>query len=164
MKTYSNNTDFKLSDIYKSYKDSVKNPVTKEQFRKILNKFNDETTNLIINESFEFRLPYRLGYLRIKKFKLKLKLDADGKLKKSALKIDWKATNTLWKENEVAKEEKKLVYHTNQHTNGNYFKWFWDKGPSNVSNLSVYQIKMSRANLRSLAKAVKTNEELDYYE
>lgn len=159
-----NNSDYSLREIYRVYRKNSKNPVSEHEYGKIVNRFNDEVTNLIVNKSFEFRMPFRLGCLRIRKFTLKLQLDSDGKLKKSALKIDWAATNKLWLENPSYKEEKKFIYHTNRHTNGNYFKWFWDKRPTNVSNLSVYQLKISRANLRNLAHEVKTNDEIDYYE
>jgi hypothetical protein len=156
-------TDFDSRYMYKVYRDSVKNPVTEAQYRKIVNRFNSEVTTLILEKSFEFRLPCRLGYLRIKKCKSSLKLDADGKLKTTALKVDWHKTEQLWKDNPEAAELKKVIYHVNRHTDGNYFKWYWDKSASSCVNIMVYKILMTRKNLRAIPKILRTNEEIDYY-
>jgi hypothetical protein len=161
-------SDYGIVDIYKFYKKNQIEkglPVIDESvFRKILKYHNSEICKSIVENSDEFRMPYRLGYIRIRKYKTRLKLDADGKLITSHLKPDWKATKELWRNNEEAKENKKIVYHTNKHTGSFYFKWFWDKRTCNIRNSSVYSILMSRANKRSIAQAVKNNEKLDYYE
>lgn len=161
-------SDYGIVDIYRFYKKNQIEkglPVIDELvFRRILKYHNQEVCKSIVEESNEFRLPYRLGYLRIRKHQTKLKLDADGKLIKAHLKPDWKATNELWENNEEAKKNKKIVFHTNTHSRGYYFKWYWDKRACNIKNSSVYSILMSRANKRSIAQAIKNNEKLDYYE
>lgn len=155
--------DFGIMDMYKTYKKNSKNPVTKEQYNKIIGRFNSEVANLILAEAFEFRMPYRLGYLRIKKTTVKLILDRDGKLKKNYLRVDWASTKKMWEDNPKAREEKKLIYHLNKHTDGYYFRWYWDKSATNVSNISVYKIIPARKHLRAIAQLVNTKEDLDYY-
>ena len=155
--------DYGVTDMYKAYKKTAKHPVTKEQYSKIVKKFNLEVVDLILTKSFEFRMPCRLGCLRIKKVSLMLKLDWNGNLKKNFLKVDWKITKNLWETNEKARLEKKLVYHLNKHSDGYYYKWFWDKSTSSTRNLSVYKLIPSRLHLRALTKLVTTNEEIDYY-
>lgn len=156
--------DHGLSDMYKYYKSHSKNPVDLKTYRKVVEEFNSGVASLILEKAFEFRMPFRLGYISIKKCKVRLILDPDGNLKKNYLKIDWNATKTLWKNNPKAKEQKKLVYHLNRHTDGYYFKWYWNKAATNVRNISVYKIIPTRKNSRAISKLLSTNEELDYYE
>lgn len=160
--------DFGIEDIYKSYvkdreekgRDIIPMPV----FRKILKHHNKEVVKNIVEFSDEFRMPYRLGYLRIRKFKQRLKLDPDGNLKTRHLQPDWQATNALWAKNKEAEKEKKIIWHTNVHTRGFYYKWYWDKRVCNIKNSTVYSVVMSRQNKRAISQAIKQNKKLDYYE
>lgn len=160
--------DYSLPNIYRFYKKKqkgLKKPVIEEfTFSKIIRSFNTEVCEAIVDESFEYRMPYRLGYLRIRKHKTRLVLDADGKLKTGHLHPNWVATKALWEKNEEAKESKKIIWHTNKHTQGFYCKWYWDKTVCNIRNSSVYSLVMSRTNKRKIAKAIKTNDKIDYYE
>ena len=161
-------TDYNVIDMYKSYKskrrDSGKEPVTLSVYRKVLKTFNAEICKDIVHNSGEYRMPYRLGYLRIRKFKTRLKLDDEGNLVTKHLQVNWKETKKLWASNEEAKVAKKIIWHNNKHTQGYYFKWYWDKRACNITNSSVYSLVMTRANKRSIAAALKENENLDYYE
>lgn len=162
------NADYTIEDVYKFYKAQCKEkgtePIDITVFRKIIKYYNQEVCKSIVYNNDEFRLPFRLGYLRIKKYKTKFKIDKDGNLKTSYLKPDWKATKELWEKNEEAKENKKIVYHTNRHTSGFYYKWFWDKRVCNIKNSSVYSLVMTRGNKRMIPEAVKNNEDIDYFE
>lgn len=161
-------SDFNVLDMYRLYKnkckDSGKEPVGLSDYRKLLKEFNSKICKYIVEESGEYRMPYRLGYLRIRKFKGRLKIDPDGKLITKHLQVDWVATKQLWEENAEAKADKKIIWHTNRHTDGYYFKWYWDKRACNITNSSVYSLVMTRANKRSIASTLKQNENLDYYE
>ena len=73
--------DIKRSDIYRSYKKQVKDNgdshvfnLSSKEFSKVLNLFNKKVSNKILLDAFEFMLPYRLGVLRIKKYKSNLKI------------------------------------------------------------------------------------------
>lgn len=158
-----NPTDYGNKDLFNFYKKNYKNPIEESDYRRIIGQFNEEIAKLILEHAFEYRMPHRLGYVRIKKKSVILILDRDGKLKKNYLKVDWNATKQLWAENTQAAAEKKLIYHTNKHTDGYYFKWFWDKSATNVRNISVYKLIPSRKNLRTITHLVRTKEELDYY-
>jgi hypothetical protein len=159
--------DYGICDLYKFYKNSfVKkdNGITESQYKEVIKHFNEAISNTIVEKSYEYRLPYRLGYLRIKKHKTRLILDADGKLKTSHLKPNWKKTKELWKNNKEAEKNKKIIYHTNKHSQGFYYKWYWDKTVCNIKNSSVYSLIVSRTNTRKIAQAIKNNKNLDYYE
>ena len=163
-----NKTDFGIVDIYKFYtKTQIENnlfPIEYDEFRRIIRYHNKEVCKHIVEDSIEYRLPYRLGYLRIRKFKTKLKIDADGKLKTSHMYPNWAKTNELWRNNEKARLAKKLVFHDNSHTNRFYYKWYWDKRVCNIKNSSVYRLIISRTNKRMIAEVVKNNDKIDYYE
>jgi hypothetical protein len=161
-------SDYGIIDMYRHYRNTQKNkgiePVDISTYRKIIKSYNIQICDYIVKESGELRLPHRLGYLRIRKFKTKLKLDHNGQLITRHLQPNWKATNKLWEENENAKKEKKIVWHTNKHTNGYYYKWYWDKRACNITNHTVYSLVMSRDNKRNIARTINENENIDYYE
>lgn len=160
--------DYGIADIYKFYKSEQnknnKEVVDEKIFKKVIKTFNKLVTELIVEESYEFRMPKRLGYIRIRKHKTRIIIDANGKLKTGHLHPDWKATKELWSTNEAAKKIKKIVYHTNKHTQGYYCKWYWDKRTCNIKNNTAYSLVMSRTNKRRIAQAINNNENIDYYE
>jgi len=159
-----NNRDYGIKDFFKLYRKISKNPVLYKKYAKVISEFNKEISRAIVEDSYEYRIPYRIGYLRIKKFKTHFILDNNGNIKVNYLKPNWEATKKLWLENEQCKKDKKIVYHTNKHTGGFYFKWFLDKRTTNVRNMYVYAFYPSRYNQRLLSKTIKTKENIDYYE
>ena len=94
----------------------------------------------------EFKMPYRLGTLRIKKKKMNYS-------KKNKLKINWLETN----------KHKKVIYHLNDHTDGFNYRWFWSKINAVIKNKSVYSFQATRTNKRRLAGLLK-NKKVDYFE
>lgn len=140
--------DHTVSDIYKAYRKSVKKPMSEEKFKLIAYEFNRRLCDLIITKSFEYRIPYGLGFLRIKKKKIKFKLYEDG-LDVNKNIIDWKATWDYWYtqypglgQAEIKKiPGKKVFFQTNDHTNGEVMRWYWDKRIASVKNVLVYSFK-----------------------
>ena len=166
--TWNKKPDFVIRDLYVHYRESTREKgnveVNQSIFSKVLKDFNAAIIDEIVYNAYEFRLPHRLGSLRVKKIKQKIKLTEDGKLDTSNLAPNWKATMDLWGRNPKAKEEKKLIFHTNKHTSGYYFRWFWNKSTCNVKNSSVYKLEMTKVNKKKITKAVTSNENIDYYE
>jgi hypothetical protein len=163
-----------INDIYKFYKDKFKEDAIDEKiFKSIFYTLNKEISNLIITRSFEYRLPYRMGYLRIKKRKLNLKIK-DGKIETSRNLVDWVATWEYWHSiypDKIHKEIKKIkgkkrIYQLNNHTNGDIMGWYWDKKISNVKNQSVYKFRSVKGGVfddkyigrLGLAKWIKSDE------
>ena len=110
-----NLTDYGIRDAFKFYKTKRNSEVniTASEFSSICKDFNKRVSNLIIYENFSFLLPFRMGRIRIRKYKPKTYIQEDGSLDKSRLRPDWKATKKLWEQNPKAKEDKKLVFHLN---------------------------------------------------
>lgn len=157
-------------DMYKHYINSVEGKpdrfqVSYSDFSKMLNMFNKGISSLILEDAFEYILPKRLGILRIKKYKPKIQLDDEGNLKTQHLAVNYKATNDLWARDENAKNNKKLIYHLNNHSDGYRYTWYYSTYRSNLKNKSLYRFIPTRTNKRELSRLVKDPDfKGDYYE
>ena len=138
-----------IKDIFKAYKEEkIVSPVDVKTFKEILYDINKVVSGLVIKESFEYKIPYRLGFIRIKKTKMRLALK-DGKIDVTRNMVDWKATLDFWEEKyntrdrKVLKEipDKKRIFQTNEQTNGEIMRWYWDKSFTTIINKSVYLFK-----------------------
>ena len=149
-------------DIYKFFK--KKHPehnLTQSEHSSICKEINIRLSNAMIKDSLELRMPFRLGFLRIKSYRSTIKFTDDGKLDTRKNAIDWKSTKDLWKELYPGKTSaqlkeipnKKLIVHVNEHSNGEMVMFNWDKRISNVRNQSFYKFK-----------AVKGPQDDKYYE
>jgi len=147
-------TDVHEKDFYKYYKTKTQTPVTKDIFIKIVEEFNDSIMHACIYKNFEFKMPARLGIVRLKKRKSKATFNEDGSLNTRYLAVDWKATLDLWASDTIAKEKKQRVFHLNRHTKGYMFRWYWDRFNMNLVNKSAYHLDMMRKYDRELAKAI----------
>jgi hypothetical protein len=131
------------------------NPINITQYVQIINQF----MKFLINKLFEkgqVTLPEKLGTLQIIGKKVKVKIE-DGQIK--GLAPDWVKTKELWESDEEAKNNKQLVYHFNEQTNGIRYRFFWSKNRVLVSNKTLYNIKMTRTNKRTLSQLVKNGKE-----
>jgi hypothetical protein len=153
-------------DMYKAFletlKEGEKKPTYKE-YSSVLNSFNKKVVDRMLNDSFEYLLPYRVGTLRIKKYKQKIKINDDGSINTSRLIPDWKTTRQLWEDDPEAKANKKRVFHTNPHTEGYNFKWHFANYRSNCINKSYYYFIPTRANKRMLAALLKDKDNQPVY-
>jgi hypothetical protein len=167
-----------LKDVYKYYNDSIikdykskltgetkKSPysMTRSTFTGICKMFNELLIEALVLENFEFFIPYRQGTLSIIKRKTSVYYDENGKLK-SNLRVDYQATRKLWEQDMQAFIERRRVYHLNEHTDGYNYGFYWRKTYSKVPQGVVYSFKASRGMARFLAKAVKENPKLDFFE
>jgi len=142
-------------DSYVVYKNMSNNPINITQYIQIINQF----MKFLISKLFEkgqVILPEKLGVLQIIGKKVKIKIE-NGQIK--GLAPDWVKTKELWKFNEEAKNNKQLVYHFNEQTNGIRYRFFWGKNRVLVSNKTLYNIKMTRTNKRTLSQLVKNDKE-----
>lgn len=157
-------TDYGIKDTYIHFKNEG-GTVEYKLFTTILKEFYSELSKLMIFKAFDFKMPYRLGRLRIRKYKPKVRMRDDGSLNKSRLRPDWNQTRQLWERSKEAKEKKQLVYHTNKHTNGYQHRFFWEKRTSNIPNHSAYSFLPCRNNKRTLAKVLTDEDsEVDFFE
>ena len=146
---------FNTRDSYIVYKNMSDNPINITQYVQINNQFMKFLMSKLF-ETGEINIPERLGKLTISGKKVKVRIE-DGEIK--GLAPDWVKTKELWKIDSKAKEDKKLVYHFNEDTNGVRYKFFWSKNRVLVSNKTLYSLRMTRTNKRELSRLVKNNKE-----
>jgi len=163
--------DYKFDDIYTFYKERYKDKaLPKSVVKKIYQKVFPDIVKLMVFDNLDYRMPARLGYIRVKKKLVEPKLDEDGNIDARRLSVDWKKTKRYWQklypdknEEELkAIKDKPLVRELNDHSNNYRVVWFWDKTTSNLKNQNAYYINMTRDNDRILSSGVKTNK-LNFY-
>ncbi len=154
---------FCTGDAYKLFREENPSSTVKgTEFHKIAEDFNKEVVHKMVYEAFKFVMPGRLSFIRVRKRKVRLWLDKKGRLETKHLKIDYKATKELWAEDEDAAKKKKAVFHLNEHTEGYYARFFWDKYRCVVRNKYVYVFEPCRAAQRMLAAGMKSGK-VDFY-
>lgn len=136
-----------LQDAYKLYINEYKD-IDKKLYMNIAYDITKSISDMIIRESLEYKLPSRLGFLRIKKTKPKLKIK-NGRIDINTNIIDWGKSWKYWEEQypdlsrkEIKKiKDKRVIFQTNKHTNGEVMRWYWDRLICRVPNYSVYSFK-----------------------
>jgi thiol-disulfide isomerase/thioredoxin len=169
--TGKNNASYALRELYKEYKSMSDNPVEYKVYAELLKEYNDRIIKAIIYDNLEYKMPYRLGYLRLQKLK-KIPFFKDGKLIKKHISPDWKRTKEFWEKEYpgLTTEEldlipdKKVLIHHNDHTDGYSARWYWDKRFSNVKNQSCYIFKATRTAKETLAAFIKKIGLIEYFE
>jgi len=89
------------------------------------------------------QLPYGFGTLAINKKMLKRFKEHKGK-KYTNLRPDWKSTKAIGK----------MVYHTNEHTDGFNFRWIWFLMEAKLYLNNLYVFKPCRYASRAIAKYI----------
>ena len=126
----------------KLHKDS-KYYLTSQMYSKILDEFNSEVRELILNESFDFILPASMGILGIRKRKLIPYINSNGDFK-NPLPVNWKATYELWESNPESHADKTLVRYRNKHSGGYIAEWTHMRAKATFKNKSGYDFKATR--------------------
>lgn len=148
-------TDSNIRKSYKLYKATVNNPVDIKTYIQIANDYNKFLMERILDGE-EVTLPSNMGTISIIGYKQKIKFDEEGK---PILPIDWVKTLELRRNNPTAKEEKKVVYQLNEHTNGVRFKIHWSKRRVLIEHKTLYSLRMTRTNKRLINTAIKQGKE-----
>jgi hypothetical protein len=138
----------------------------------VIREFNSKLADALIMDALEFTMPFRLGKVRIKKFKQKIKLDENGEIDKKNLPVNYAKTWKMWFDTYpgLTREEikqipgTKVIFHLNEHTSGYRCVLFWDRLSCNVKNNRVYSIMFTFTNRRKLASMLKTDCKINYYE
>lgn len=132
-----------LNHIYQYYNKDIergsKYKVNKKLFRDICKEYNSLLMALIIKEGYFFKVPYRIGTIRIKKRKTVMD--------PAKLKPDFGLYN---KSNGKYKNK-----HLNEHSGGYYVRFYWSKVNSIIINKTAYSFIPTRDNKRFLVKTVK---------
>jgi hypothetical protein len=164
--------NYKMTEIYNFYKEQYGDEaLPKEKVHEIYKKLFPEIVKLMVFENLDYRMPARLGYIRVKKKEVGPKIDKNGNLDTRKLSVDWKKTKRLWEKlyPEKTAEEIKLVEgkpvvrEMNEHSGDCRLYWQWDKLTSNLRNQSAYFLNMVRDADNVLSHAVKMNKNINFY-
>lgn len=147
-------SDYGMKDYFKFFQGKYgKDIVNPGKFNKIVSEINLAIIDMMLNEGFEYKMPYLNTTLLIKKDKRTPKL-IDGKLY-STSPVNWPVTNKLWKEDPEAREKKILVRHLNNHTSGYVFRIYLKKFGCSLNNRSIFRFKPTRKFQRALGERIK---------
>ena len=146
---------YNTRDSYVVYKNMSDNPINISEYVQIINQFMKFLILKLLSTG-EIILPERLGRLSIFGKKVNVRIE-DGEIK--GLAPDWVKTKQLWDSDKEAKNNKQLVYHFNEETNGIRYKFAWSKNRVLVSNKTLYNLRMTRSNKRELSKLVREGKE-----
>lgn len=164
--------DYGNEDIFRYYVKKTGNPNNLKQgtFFKIFKEYIQYVRQLMIENAFQFTLPYNMGKFRLYKYKVKIRFDENGNLDKRNLRPDWDATKKYWTQLYPGKTmaelklipDKPKLYFTNKHTDGFRIRLRWFKGTALFKHKAIYRLKLLRVFAREIAKAVKENPHIDY--
>lgn len=127
---------YTIRDMYKSYKEIDEN-VDYLRFKRILDQFNTNLLDSLLNASEGFKMPCRLGFICVVKYRPK------------------SYTNkSLSKDYKLSKELGKTVYHLNEHSDGYKYRLYWSKNKNTFPDIYKYNISFVRANKRKLAQLI----------
>lgn len=164
-----NKADYGIPDYYKYYKSRYMDNdnsrsfltqadynVSKTEYNSIISEFNTEIKRLIIDESYDYKLPVNMGIIGLRKYKPKIKIE-DGKITTNKLPINPRATRALWDENPEAKEKKIYIRYTNKHTDGYVFTVKHFRSSARFKNKTIYKFEFLRPFCREVSERAKEN-------
>jgi nucleoid DNA-binding protein len=134
-----------FNDLFNYYtKNTIKDLVLpKEQCKNILKKLSSKIINKVFDAE-EVKLPI-IGSIRVKKIK--------HYFEHNKLKINWAET----------KKANKVVYHTNDHRDGYFYRIIWRRN-NRVKGINIYSFTPERYNVkRKLSKILKTDFTKDFF-
>lgn len=140
LKTRKNKKSYTIYDIYNTFvKDEDNNgtEVSYLRFKQILDEFNKNTLDVLLNQADGFKMPHGLGYIQIVKYKPK-------SMSLKSLSKDYKSS----------KEYNKPIYHLNEHSGGYKYRLFWSKQPKTFLSRYKYNLNFVRENKRKLAQLI----------
>tara|TARA_R110000851_G_scaffold285370_1_gene439057 strand:+ start:220 stop:654 length:435 start_codon:yes stop_codon:yes gene_type:complete len=134
-----------IPDFYLHYKwrhePKSRHYQSKKMFTDVMTRFMELLSDHIM-EGNTYKLPHRMGSIRVRKFK---------PTKKKA--INWLLTKKFGKH----------IYHTNKHSGGMTGEWYWDKRGARLKNQTYYKMKATRENNRALSRKIKQENKINLY-
>lgn len=152
--------DYGNCNYYRFYKSRYINTnpklynVSSKLYLQILSEFNEMLVQVMLDENIDYKLPYNLGTIGIRKYKPKFKTE-NGKIIANKLPIDPIETRKLWESNPDAKARKIYVRFNNKHSEGFVFKLYWAKSKALFKNKTIYTMSFKRSFKRMLAQRIK---------
>lgn len=161
------NATFKKNEFYNEYKNSCKNPLSKDVFSNVRECLYQELSNMLYTEG-EFKFPFKFGDMKIQKRQRKIVYNKDGSINKIGYKVDWKKTKEYWKEKYpglTPEELKQIKGKTKIYCNSEWrLSINYMKAQSQYINKCLIWFKPCRDLSRGLKSFVDNNPNIDYKE
>lgn len=141
-----NKLSYTIPDFYKAYDKEYPGTIDYPTYRAILLDLFKSMAEGLLYKSEEYKLPYGLGTIYIGKKRPQT-------YTKKSLAIDYKTTRELGK----------IIYHTNEHSDGFKFRLHWCRINTPTVVPQRYRLIMTRDNKRLLAQIIK-NKQTDFPE
>lgn len=156
--------DLTLDDYYKDFCERYpKYKLTRQQFGKLVKDYFTSIAAAIIENNLEYRFPEKMGTIKVIKKKRNIRI-YNGK-KYGMPFVDWAATRKYWEENPKAKEKGIVIRHMNSHTNGYYYRYYYNKKVAKFRNANLYGFVVARKWKRHLAACLKDETlHIDFFE
>ena len=132
---------YSIKQAYTFYRKRYKKDtelVDRELYPKICKEFNLMIIEEALHKPLGVKLPYALGRIWIKKFK-----------------INWDKPPVDLNE---TRKQGKTIYHLNRETEGYCFRWAWSRKVNLMTNLIYYSFKPTKYASDTLAKFIKSTE------
>lgn len=152
--------DYGLPDYREFYKKRYNSDIKSREYSRIIREFNDALTDLIVEDSLTYLLPYIRFEINIRKIRRRPRIE-DGVLI-NPNGVDWKSTNELWERSEDAKKKKLLIRYNNPHTSGYVFRMYCKKFRSNVRNRSYFKAISNRKFKNKIKKRIMDPDKDNY--
>jgi len=142
-----------MRNSFEPYLGTAEDPLERKDFLAILEGYNKLMVEKVV-EGHEVVFPMKMGSLRIQGRKQVIQnWGNDGRLR--GIAPDWGKTNQLWKSDPVAAAEKRLIYHTNLHSDGVRYKYFWSKRQVPAEFKTLYAFRIARDNKYLVTEAIR---------
>lgn len=145
-------TDYGMKDYYSFYTKKYNPNISRKKYNDVISDFNEEVIDMILNEGFEYLIPYIYITLCVRKDKRAPRI-INGKLYNNT-PVDPVKTKQLWDSDPDAKERKLLVRFNNSHTSGYVFRIYAKKFSRTYKNKKYYKFRPARNFKRLLAKRI----------
>jgi hypothetical protein len=161
--------DVKKYDFYSYYRKNTKFPkLERKEYSAFLKDLLTAFSEAIVRENMELKLG-KLGFIRVQAKKLHF-FDKDGNRAKT-LKVNWQKTWEYWESKYEGKtrdeikqiKDKTVLFHENDHTNGEFYQHLWDKLTSIVKYRGLYQFIPSRQYSRLITEMVSDPHRTVFY-
>lgn len=161
--------DIRKYDFYSYYRKNTKFPkMERKAYSAFLKEMLSTYSEEIVRSNMELKLG-KLGFIRIQAKKLHY-FKKDG-TRADSLKVNWKKTWEYWEGKYEGKnrdeitgiKDKTVIYHNNEHTNGEFYQHLWDKLTSVVKYRGLYKFVPSRQYSRLIAEVVSDPQRKIFY-
>lgn len=149
-----------FNTAYKAYRLNHENPISKNDYLKLMNGFSDFLMDCVLNAETVF-LPEKMGAIQVIGKKLQPKVTDNGI---EGLTVNWGATHKLWKECEECKQQEKKVYYFNEHSDGVRFRFMWSRTAMLMRNKFLYTYVPNRKSKHKLFEKIINGKEYQLLE